>query len=64
MVETPLGNCESSGTPCWRLVANPSDCSVSGLEIKIDRGGAPAPANTLAAVRCATCANPDDPHCR
>lgn len=55
-----LARCDRTGgaTPCWRVVATP-DCAASSpqsLAVKIDRGGVPAPPETVARVACTTLA--------
>lgn len=52
--ETLLRQCGSpgAGLPCWRLKAD-ATCG-SGFQIDTDRGGVPAPQNTLQKISCLT----------
>lgn len=64
VVTTALPVCAKGGTPCWKLVPNNRDCTVSGWELKVDRGGIPAKPGTVTGICCETCKSADDPRCR
>jgi hypothetical protein len=61
-METPLPNCDTGKTPCWKLAPDPT-CTESGFKMAVDRGGAMAAPGTQQAIKCRTCAKPDDPRC-
>jgi hypothetical protein len=52
-----------NSTPCWKLAADPT-CAQSGYKIDVDRGGMFAPPGTQQAIKCLTCARPDDARCK
>jgi hypothetical protein len=62
-VARPLPPCGKGATPCWKLAADPM-CTESGYKIDVDRGGILAKPGTQQAIKCLTCAKPDDERCK
>jgi hypothetical protein len=58
-----LARCGQGKTPCWQLQPD-ADCTASGFKISVDRGGASPVPGTQQAIKCLTCAKPDDPACQ
>jgi hypothetical protein len=58
---TPLPPCGSGAMPCWKLAADTS-CGDSGFKIDVQRSVLPKP-GTQQAIKCLTCAKPDDARC-
>jgi hypothetical protein len=63
-VVTALPQCSATAAkPCWTLSPS-TNCTESGVQISVDRGGA-APATGLQQlIKCRTCAKPGDMRCR
>jgi hypothetical protein len=49
--------------PSWQLQSDAS-CTDSGFKISVDRGGELPVPGTQQAIKCLTCAKPDDPACQ
>jgi hypothetical protein len=58
----PLPPCGNGKTPCWKL-APEAMCGDSGFKIDVDRAGILPKPGTQQAIKCLTCAKPDDPRC-
>jgi hypothetical protein len=58
---TALPPCGSGALPCWKLAAD-GMCGDSGFKIDVQRSVLPKP-RTQQAIKCLTCAKPDDPRC-
>jgi hypothetical protein len=65
--EDVIPACEANGgtPPCWQLTRNEAQCATAPqqMQLEVERGGAPAPANTRVDLACAVCAGPADPRC-
>ncbi len=66
LVDVPLPHCNAgqSKRPCWDITPNPMTCSASGFQVNVFRpdGVVPPPGSKLA-IKCRTCAGPNDPRC-
>jgi hypothetical protein len=61
--EAPIRACTAGGPrPCWLL--DKQDQCPSGVELKIDRGGAQALPGTVATAICRVCTDPKDARCK
>ena len=62
-VAVALPRCDLGKPPCWKLAPD-TTCTESGYKIDVDRGGILAKPGTQQAIKCLTCANPDDARCK